>query len=558
MKRFVIPVFSLMLAVGGIHAQSAQVKNVAKSTFRLTVYDSMGNPTSNTCGVFTTADGEAVGSWSALATAARAEVTDFNGKTYAVRSIVGASELYDVCRFRVDAHKLPFAALADALQPNGGRLWLVGSENKKPITIQYEIEREENFMDKYGYYIFAYNEKSNDAGSPFVNDKGEVVGLLQQSTTSLDSHAVDARFAATLSFNPLDVNNPLYSKSGIRMQLPNDRKQAQLMMMLSAESGDSAKYAGYISDYIELFPTEVDGYSANAMRKLGYDDYAGADADMQTALKKATNKAEAHSEYARVMFHKLVYSNDSLFTAWTFDKAIDQADQAYKLDPQPAYLHRKAQIMFSKGEFAKACDIFSSLSKSTFVNSEVFFETAQCKTRLGAPNDEIVALLDSAVAHCERPYTSVSAPYILARGQMRDVMKDYRGALADYNLYDTIMVGRASADFYYTRYKCEVNIRQYQQALNDIAHAAYIASADNQPVYLAEMASLQLRVNRLDDAVRTADLCLQVSPDATDALIIKGVALNGLNKKQESVKCLQRAKELGDQRGEEYLKKFAK
>ena len=558
MKRFVIPVFSLMLAVGGVHAQTAQVKNAAKSTFRLTVYDSMGNPTSNTCGVFTSADGEAVGTWSALATAARAEVTDANGKTYAVRSIVGANELYDVCRFRVDAHKLPFATLANVVQPKGERVWLVGSENKKPTTVQYEIEREENFMDKYGYYIFAYNEKSDGAGSPFVNDNGEVIGLLQQSETSLDSHAVDARFAASLSFSPLDVNNPMYSKSGIRMQLPSDKKQAQLMMMLSAESGDSTKYAGYISDYIALFPAEVDGYSADAMRKLGYGDYAGADADMQMALKKSANKAEAHSEYARVMFQKLIYSNDSLFTAWTLDKALDQADQAYKLDPRPAYLHRKAQIMFSKGDFAKAYDIFSSLSKSALSNSEVFFEMAQCKTRLGAPDGEIVVLLDSAVAHCERPYTTVSAPYILARGQMRDVMKDYRGALADYNLYDTIMVGRASADFYYTRYKCEVNIRQYQQALNDIAHAAYIASAGYRPIYLAEMASLQLRVNRLDDAVRTADLCLQVSPDATDALIIKGVALNGLGKRQESTKCLQRAKELGDPRGEEYLKKFEK
>ena len=483
-------------------------------------------------------------------------MTDANGKTYAVRSIVGANELYDVCRFRVDAHKLPFATLASTVQPKGEKVWLVGSEDRKPTAIQYEIEREENFMDKYGYYIFAYNEKSGGTGSPFVNDKGEVVGLLQQSETSLDSHAVDARFAASLSFTALDVNNPMYAKSGIRMQLPSDRKQAQLMMMLSAESGDSAKYAGYVSDYIALFPTAVDGYSTEAMRKLGYGDYAGADADMQTALKKADNKAEAHSEYARVMFQKLVYSNDSLFTAWTFDKALDQADQAYKLDPQPAYLHRKAQILFSKGDFAKACDIFSSLSKSSLKNSEVFFETAQCKTRLGAPNDEIIALLDSAVAHCERPYTTVSAPYILARGQMRDAMKDYRGALADYNLYDTIMVGRASADFYYTRYKCEVNIRQYQQALNDIAHAAYIASAEYRPIYLAEMASLQLRVNRLDDAVRTADLCLQVSPDSTDALIIKGVAFNGLGKKKESAECLQRAKELGDQRGEEYLRKF--
>lgn len=547
----------MVFAAGSAKAQPAQVKNAAKSTFRLAAYDADGNLTSSTCGVFTSADGEAVGSWSALSSAARAEVTDANGKTYSVGHIIGANELYDVCRFRVDGAKTTAAAMAKAVEQKGAKVWLVGMEEKKAATVAYEVEREENFMDKYGYYIFAYNDKSGSAGSPFVNAKGEVVGLLQQSETSLDVHAVDARFACSLEFSALDISNPMYSKSGIRMQLPSDKKQAQLMVMFAAEQRDSAKYAGYIDDYIKLFPTDVDGYSTSAMRKVGYGDYAGADADMQTALKKATDKAEAHSEYSRVMYQKLMYSGDSLFTSWTLDKALDQADQAYKLNPLPAYLHRKAQILYSKQDYQKALELFTELS-SEMKTSEVFFEAAQCKSQLGASNGEIVELLDSAVARCEKPYTTVSAPYILTRGQMRDAMKDYRGALADYNAYDTIMSGRATADFYYTRYKCEMNLRQYQLALNDIAHAAYVGQPGVQPLYLAEMASLQLRVNLLDDAVRTADICLQISPEATDALIVKGVALNGLKKKTEALECLQRAKELGDPRGEEYIKKFGK
>lgn len=135
-------------------------------------------------------------------------------------------------------------------------------------------------------------------------------------------------------------------------------------------------------------------------------------------------------------------------------------------------------------------------------------------------------------------------------------MKDYRRALADYNEYDTIMYGRANADFYFTRYKCEVNMRQYQVALNDIAHAAYVCEPQMRPIYLAEMASLQLRVNMLDNAVKTADLCLQLDADNTDALLIKGLALVGLKKKPEAMECLQRAKTLGDQRADEYIKKY--
>lgn len=550
MNRFITSVFALLLVLAGASAQPAQVKNVAKSTFRLTAYNAGGKPIGSTCGVFTTADGEAIGAWSALADAASATVTDFNGNTYPVEKIIGASEIYDVCRFKVGVAKTAAAALAKAVVPSGSRLWLVGAADKKPTAAEYEVEREESFMDKYAYYVLAFRDSQGEVGSPMVNAAGEVVGLFQPAPS-----AVDARFAAGLAFAALDINNPLYAKGGIRMQLPADKKSAQLMVMFAAENGDSAKYAGYIADYIGMFPHEVDGYSTEALRRMGYGDFAGADAQMQTALKQAANKAEAHAEYSRVMYQKLVYSGDSLYTPWTLDRAYGEAEKAYALDPQPAYRHRMAQILYSKKEYAKAYDMFDALSKSGLANSEVFFEAAQCKTQLGAPNEEIVVLLDSAVAHCQRPYTTVSAPYILTRGQMRDAMKNYRGALADYNTYDTIMVGRASADFYYTRYACELNLRQYQQALNDIAHAALISK---NPAYMAELASLQLRVNRPEDAIQTAGICLRLDPESTDALVIQGVAYNALGKKKESAECLKKASELGDPRGEEYLKKYSK
>lgn len=556
MNRFFVTVFAAFAVAVASFAQPSAVKNAAKSTFRLVCYDANGNRSAETYGVFTSANGEAVAPWSALSMAARAEVVDFNGKTYNVRTLVGVNELYDMCRFRVDASKTQPAAMATATVPDNSKVWLVNFADKKVKADEYSVERSEKFMDKYAYYIFAYNDKSGVAGSPFVNANGQVIGLLQQSETNIETHAVDPRFATTLAFNSLDVARPDYNKTAIRMQLPDDSKQALLMIMLTSERQDSAKYVGYIADYIAKFPQQVDGYTTSALRKSSNGDFAGADADMKQALKHAANKAEAHAEYSRVMYQKLVYSNDSLYKEWTLDKALGEAEEAYKIDPQLAYRHSAAQILFSKREYAKAYDIFDQLSKTSFANSEVFYEAAQCKAQLGAKNEELIVLLDSAVARCTKPYTSVAAPYVLARGQMYDAMKDYRRALADYNEYDTIMYGRANADFYFTRYKCEVNIRQYQVALNDIAHAAYVCEPQMRPIYLAEMASLQLRVNMLDNAVKTADLCLQLDADNTDALIIKGVALVGLKKKPEAMECLQRAKTLGDQRADEYIKKY--
>lgn len=555
MKRFFMTLAAAIMMVSGATAQTSAVKNAVKSTFTLNAYDAGGSLISTTRGIFTTDNGEGFCTWTPLSKAARAEITDANGRKYEVSTIIGANELYDVCKFRaVGQGKTTPALLATTTQPANSKVWLVSSTDKKAAPKQYDVERAEKFMDKYSYYIMGYNDEIPDAGCPFVNEKGQVIGLLQPSETSNEIHAVDVQFIQSLHLEAISVGMPMYAKTGIRLEMPADKEQALLMLMMSGEQRDSTKYAGYMNDFISKFPHEVDGYTTRALSKVAANDFAGADADMTTALKEAANKAEAHAEYARVMYNKIIYNPDTTFTSWTLDKALQEAETAYKLDAQPSYKHRVAQINFSKGEYAKAYDMFIDLSKTSLRNSEVYFEAAQCKTMMKAPQKEITELLDSAVAVCPRPLTNVSAPYVLARAQAYDASGEYRKALADYNSYDTLMLGRANAEFYYTRYNCELKIRQYQQALNDIAHAAYLSPQE--PLYLAEMASLELRVNRLNDAISVSDLCLKISPDNTDALIIKGVALINNKKKAEGMECLKRAKELGDERAQGMMDKY--
>ena len=195
-----------------------------------------------------------------------------------------------------------------------------------------------------------------------------------------------------------------------------------------------------------------------------------------------------------------------------------------------------------------------NLTKSELKREELFLEAAQCKMQLNAPDTEVLALLDSAVSVCPKPLTSISAPYVLARGQVYDKMAEYRKALADYNVYDTLMLGNANEQFYYLRFKCEVNLKQYKQALNDIAHAAYLNPRE--PLYLAEMGSLQLRLNQLDDAIKSSDLCISVAPNFPDAYLIKGLALIHKNEKESGLEVLQKAKELGDNRAQELIDKY--
>lgn len=555
MKMKHIATSILLLLLTTLTAFAAPAGDARKSIFQLTTYNADGTVRSTgTYGAFISATGEAVSGWTPFVGAQRATVTDLTGKTYDVQTIVGANELYDVCKFTISAKTTPLTpSTHQATQ--GGKLSLLVPEGKKVVQKSLSVAGVEKFMDKYAYYIVTSDGNDYAAGLPLTDASGQLVGLSQKSSTSADLHSTDIAFFSTLHTTGLSANDAMYRQTGIRLQLPADKKEALLMLMMAGEQNEPEKYNGYVEDFIRQYPTEVDGYSAQAQQLINQGRFDEADNAMQTALAKATDKSEAHAEYARLMYQKLVYNPDTLYTAWTFDRAIDETHKAYDLKPDPAYRHREAQITYSKGDFTTALDLFLSLTSTPLrQNGEIFYEAAQCKTQLQAPQAEVIALLDSAVAACPQPLTVIAAPYILARGNEYDKAGQYRKALADYNVYDTLMAGRASAEFYYTRYTCELQIKQYQQALEDIAHAAVVSGRN--PFYVAELASLQLRFNRFDDAIKAADLCLQAAPESTDALIIKGLALIQTQKKAEGLECLSRARDLGDERAQALIDKY--
>ena len=532
--------------------------DLKKSIFTLTTYNADGSVrATGSYGVFISTTGEAVGPWSPFSGATSATVTDISGKTYDVETLIGANELYDVCRFHVNAKSTTPLALASTSAKEGNSVSVYAVDGKKIEPNEMKIVRTEKFMDKYTYYILPATETVYAAGLPFVNTNGQLLGLLQKSVTSDELHATDINFFKDLRISAFSINDPIYQQTGIRLEMPTDKKDALVMLIMANDQRDSAKYVSYIEDFIRLFPNETDGYSARAQLKVNAGDFTGADKDMQTAISKATNKAEAHAEYAKIIYQKMVYNPDTLYKGWTFDKALDETRQAYSLTPDPAYRHREAQIIYSQGDYKTALDIFTQLSQTPLrQNGEIFYEAAQCKTQLQAPKEEVIALLDSAIAACPQPANAIAAPYILARGGVYAEMGDYRKALADYNVYDTLMVGRASADFYYTRYQCEMEAKQFQQALNDLAHAAVISQYN--PYYVAELASLELRFNKYEDAIQAANACIVQDPNSADAYIIKGIALVLSDKKAEGLECLQKAKDLGDERAQGYIDKYSK
>ncbi|WP_311441140.1 tetratricopeptide repeat protein [Hoylesella buccalis] len=546
----------IALLLGGhsqVNAQSANVKKAAKSVFSLTTFKADGTLLSSTRGVFVGENGEAISTWKPFVGADSAVVIDAQGKAMTVDVMIGANELYDVCKFKVTGNTTP-AKIAASTSKANEKVSVVGYSIKSLDIKQVPIQKVETFMDKYAYYIFSSEAPANKEGCPFVNAKGEVIGILQHANSADETHAVDAKFMNDMKVNTgLSIADPVLRQTSIRTQMPSKESEALVMLMMSREQSHK-NYLKYVQDFKRLFPQSVDGYVAQANIFASKGQLAQAADEMETAIKHAKNKDVAHSEYAKLIYQQQLYQPDSTFTQWSLDKALDEATQANNINPLPVYQHQQAQIIFTKGNYQKAYDMFMALTKTSLRSGELFYEAAQAKTQLKADEKEILTLLDSAVAACPQPLTPVAAPYVLARGVAYDQIGEYKKALADYNQYDTLMLGRASHEFYYTRYKCNSLLRRYQQALNDIAHAAVLNRQE--PTYLAEMASLQLKVNLYEDAIKTADLCISLAPSYADAYLIKGLAQVQNKQKKEGLETLNKAKELGDARAKDFIDKY--
>lgn len=553
-KRFHFIITLLLAAVLTATAQPAQVKNAAKSVFTLTTYDNTGAELSTSHGVFVGSNGECISDLKPFIGAAKAVVTDAKGNQMNVKRILGANDIYDVARFCVDGKTTPLSLAPSATQ--GSKVWLVGFGDKNPAITAATINSVERFMDKYSYYIFSLTPPDGTSSCPFINEQGQVIGLMQPSQATFNVYATDARYIAELQVSGMSVNDANLKKIGIPTAIPADKTQALLALMMAEQGTDSVKRAAAANDFIEQFPTAVDGYTARAQMFVNANDFDSAAHDMETAIKKAEPKDEAHYRYSKLIYYKEVYKSTIQYKPWSLDKALDEAKRANDINPQPFYEHLQAQILFAKGEYQTAYDTFTKLLDTPIRNGELFYEVSRCKLMLKAPTEEVVALLDSAIANTDTLQLHIAAPYFYARAEAYETLGKYRDAVFDYTRYEYLMSRRVDPAFYYIREQAEIKAKLFKQALNDITIA--IIANPQEPLYVAEKASLEIKVNMLDDAIKTATLCIKKWPDYPDGFLLLGLAQVHNGNKQEGLANLEKAKQMGNSQAQPLIDKYSK
>lgn len=542
-------------------AQSSAVKKAAKSMFKLTTFDSNGNLLHTGYGAFVDANGTCLATWEAFIGASKANIIDAQGRKYDVDCLIGANEIYNVSKFKVvvpEEKKMAITpiAIAQTKIEAGSDSWLIEYDIKNPVIKKYQPSKVESFQNDLPYYIYEQTASDELAGSPFLNTNGELLGLMQPAKKRTDIYCPSAQYAMSMTVSGFTSKQATMRLTQMRVALPDDFDQAVVALFMNQGNNANDNILGMADEFIRKFPTASEGYNSKALYLTDKGKFAEAAQVMEEGIEKCEKKDEPHFDFSKLIFNKLLYSTDSTFTDWTLDKAIAEVDAAIGVNPLPVYNLHKGKILYTAKRYDEAYNIFLDVTKTNMRSAECFYNASLCLQANNAEKEKVVEMLDSAVACFPQPYKADAAPYLMIRGKYLDDNGMYRKAAADYSEYEKLMGQMLNGKFFYLKEQAELKAKLYQPALDDIDKA--ITLAPNEQLYYAEKAMLQVRVNKIDEGMATAQLCMTRFPDYGDAHAVYGLAQILKGKKKEGLATLEKAKELGSEMAEPLMEKYSK
>lgn len=534
-------------------AQPAWVKKATKSVFTLKTFAADGSLIGSSNGFFIGSNGEAVSNFTPFKGASRAVIIDSQGKEMPVVSILGADDMYDVVKFRVNGKTQPLI-VSSASAPVSSNVWLLPYREVKNVNGGV-VRKAEKFHETFDYYTVALTMPENTVSCPLLNDAGDVIGMMQQPASLQDtlSYAVGVSFADSLKISAFSMNDATLQQTQIKKELPEDIKEATLALYLANSNADSATYAMMVHDFIVKFPDAPDGYTYRAQLSANNGDFKSAQSDMEQAIKLADKKDEAHFSYARLIYNKEIYQSAQPYANWSLDKALSEVREAISATPVPTYRQLEANILFAQQNYEDAYQIYQDLTKTDLRSAEIFYAAARCK-EMQKDTTAMLALMDSTINTFSKPYLKEAAPYLWARAQARRNAGKYRDAINDMNEYEELMKATINDNFYYVRHQTEIEGRLYQQAINDINRA--IQMNPDEILYYAEKASLEVRVGMYDQAIQTAQECIKIDPNNSDGYLFLGLAQCLKGQKAEGIPNLQKARDLGDTQADALIEKY--
>ena len=557
---------SLCLLAQWTMAQAPKwVEKAKHAVFSVVTYDKNDQILNTGNGFFVTEDGVALSDYTLFKGAQRAVIIDNEGRQMPVLNIMGADDMYDVVKFRVGIEKKVTALPIATRQPAAGTLvYLLPYSTQKGRTCTTgHLKSADKVEGNYLYYTLELPLKDKMISCPLTDAEGTVFGLAQKSSgqdTATICYAVDARYAMDQKISALSYNDETLTNIGIKKALPDTEEQALIFLYMASTQLTPEKYMEVLNDYIEQYPNNTDGYIRRATQLLSTSQDEATlkqvAADMDQALKVASQEEAVRFDRAKLIYNYMLTNPATPHEDWSFDKALEEIQQAIDLQALPVYVQLKGDILFAKQDYPGALAAYEQVNHSDMASPTSYFSAAQTKEMMKAPATEVLALMDSCIALCPQPYTNTTGPYLLARAQALLNANQARKAMLDYDAYYKAMNGNVNAAFYYYREQAAMQARQYQRALDDLAKA--IELAPDELLYRAELAVVNIRVGRNEEAIRILQEALKIEPEYAEAYRLMGQAYIQLQKKDEACESFTKAKELGDPNVDALIEKHCK
>lgn len=520
MKRGLL-LFILLFSLGTLFAANVP-KAVAKGlqsvatvvTYKNGVLKASGNALFVGGGDLLASTGIFIGADSAV-------VIDSKGKARPVKYIVGINDVLECIRVRVAADKKIKPLVASASKVNvGDELYMLTYGVKgKGSAKEVKVLAADSL---YGnpYYTLGMRMQEKYVSLPLLNSDGELVAVMQHASQgdTVSSYAVGLSVLESLVPTAMNYGRGYYdyARIGIRTALPGTKEDALSCLYMQAMAGDSLSWLNTLNDYMAAFPASHEGYLSLAEYSAVYcRDMKKADEAWKKAFSLTKDKADVYYGKGKVIA-SIVQSGDTVsHSMLSYGNALSALDKAIEASPLPLYVNYKADLLRSIKRVDEAIECYKAVKE---VTPDVYASLSQCYVDKGC-FDDAVAMLDSAVALCGESDKAASS-YILARGAVKVTAERFREAVIDLNRYEELAGGMQDAAFYYMREQAELKCKMYQQALNDIETAIYIAPQTT--LYYFEKGMLCYRVKLTDEGIRALEKARELAPAASDVHYLLG------------------------------------
>lgn len=556
----------LLLSVVTLHSWGQAPKWLDKTrsaVFSLIAYDADGKMLHSGNGFFIGEDGTAIADYSVFEGAQRAVVVDAQGKQMEVEMILGANEMYDVTKFLVNTggKKVTALSVAQVAPANNTTVFLLPYSTQKGGDYAIgNVQRADRVEGSYNYYTLALALKDKMVSCPLVNNDGQVFALAQKSSgadSTTVCYGMDVKFANNLQVSSLSFNDNSLTKIGIKKALPDTEEDALGLLYMVSMRLSLPDYLQLLNDFLEKFPNSADGYLRRANVQLAIDQSDDSmrkvEADLDNALKSSSSKAEVYYNKANIIYSYLGTNPQSPYKNWNVDSAVSEVNKAIQESPLPMYYQLKGDILFSKADYAGAYEAYDAVNHSSLVSAASLYSAAKTK-ELMQDSEAALALMDSCIAKFAPPYTTEAAPYLLERGRMRDEAGQSRQALLDYDEYYRAVSTQVNDVFYYLRGQVAFRARVYQRALDDFAEA--IEMNPQELTYRAELAVVNMRVGRNEEALNVLAEAEKIDPSYSEIYRLKGLTLVQMKRNSEACENFNKAKELGNTEAQALIDKY--